>query len=130
MLPSTLVPRDQAQISERISNPGQLEPGANIVHGSALAEELKKLPNMKITVSAKAVEVTGEGLAVEDPGGQRFVKADTVICAAGYSSLSDEAVAMYDCAPEFYMVGDCVAPKDILTATQAAYQIARDIGRV
>ena len=130
MLPSTIVPRDAAQISERISNPGQLEPGANIVHGSALAEELKKLPNMKITVSAKALEILPGSITVDEQDGQRIIIADTIICAAGYRSLSDEAVAMYDCAPEFYQIGDCVAPKDILTATQTAYQVARDIGRI
>jgi pyruvate/2-oxoglutarate dehydrogenase complex dihydrolipoamide dehydrogenase (E3) component len=130
MLPATLVPRDAAQISERISNPGQLEPGANIVHGSALAEELKLLPDMTITVSARAVEVSAEGLTVEVESERRLIKADTVICAAGYRPLSDEATAMYDCAPEFHQLGDCVAPKDILTATQTAYQIARDIGRI
>jgi len=130
MLPSTIVPRDAAQISERISNPRQLEPGANIVHGSALAEELKKLPNMKITVSAKALEILPGSITVDEQDGQRIIIADTIICAAGYRSLSDEAVAMYDCAPEFYQIGDCVAPKDILTATQTAYQVARDIGRI
>jgi NADPH-dependent 2,4-dienoyl-CoA reductase/sulfur reductase-like enzyme len=130
MLPATIVPRDAAQISERISNPGQLEPGANIVHGSALAEELKLLPNMSITVSAMAVEITADGLVVEVENNRRLVKADTVVCAAGYSPLSDEAAAMYDCAPEFYQIGDCVTPGDILTATQTAYQIAHDIGRI
>jgi 2,4-dienoyl-CoA reductase-like NADH-dependent reductase (Old Yellow Enzyme family)/thioredoxin reductase len=130
MLPETIVPRSATEISERISNPGRLEAGANIVHGSALAEELKKLPNMKITTSAKALEIIQGGLVIEDPDGVRTIDADTVIYAAGYRPLSDEAVAMYGCAPEFYQIGDCVTPGNILTATQAAFQIARDIGRI
>jgi len=130
MMSGTIVPAVEGEISQMISNPALLEPGANVVHGIALSEELKKLPNMKITVSAKVVEVTQKGLTIEENGVQREIKADTVICAVGYSPLSDEAVAMYDCAPEFYQLGDCVSPKDILTATQNAYQIARDLGRI
>ena len=130
MLPITIVPTDEGQVSEMISNPGLLEAGSNVVHGIALSVELEKVPNMKITVSAKVTDISAEGLSVEDKGGQRFVQADTVICAVGYKALSDEASAMYDCAPEFYQLGDCVFPRDILTATQAAYQAARDIGRI
>ena len=129
MLPATLASVGDESTSEIISNPALLEAGANIVHGIAISEELKKLPNMKITVSAKALEITAAGLTVEDKGKERFIKADTVICAVGQRPLAEEAAALYDCAPEFYQIGDCVTPKNILTATQTAYQIARDIGR-
>jgi len=130
MLSGTLVPTDEGDISDMIGNPALLEPGANVVHGIALAQEFKKLPNLTLTVSAKALEVTSEGLTVEDKTGHRFIPADTVICAVGQQPLTDEASALYDCAPEFYQIGDCLTPKNIQTATQIAYQIARDIGRV
>ena len=129
MLSGTLASAGGDAISEMISNPALLETGANVVHGIALSQELKKLPNMKITVSAKALEVTGNGLTIEDKAGQRTIEADTVICAVGQRPLSEEAAAMYECAPEFYQLGDCLTPQNILTATQAAYQAARDIGR-
>jgi len=130
MLPATLATVGDAGTSEMISNPALLEAGANVVHGIALSEQLKKLPNMEITVSAKALEVSAQGLLIMEQGGQRFIDADTVVCAVGQRPLSDESAAMYDCAPEFYQIGDCLAPRNILTATQTAYQIARDIGRV
>jgi len=130
MLPMTIVPSDEGQVSEMISNPGALETGANVVHGIALSVELEKIPNMEITVSARVVNITEQGLTVEIDGERRSIDADTVICAAGYAALSDEASALYDCAPEFYQLGDCVFPRDILTATQSAYQAARDIGRI
>ena len=130
MLPATLASVGGAQTSEMISNPAALEAGANVVHGIAISEELKKLPNMKLTVSAKAIEVTSQGLVIEDMDGQRLIRADAVICAVGQRPLTDEAVALYDCAPEFYQIGDCVTPANILTATQTAYRIARDIGRL
>ena len=130
MLPSTIASVNESGISEMISNPGLLEPGSNVVHGIALSEQLKALPNMKLTVSAKALEIDDGGLTIEDADGKRFIEADTVICAVGQRPLSDEASALYDCAAEFYQIGDCVSPKNILTATQAAYQTARDIGRM
>ena len=130
MLPATIASVNEAGTSEMISNPGLLEAGANVVHGIALSEQLKVLPNMKISVSVKALEVTANGLIIEDKDGTRLIDADTVICAVGQRPLSDEAAALYDCAPEFYQIGDCVTPKNILTATQTAYQIARDIGRI
>ena len=129
MLPATIASVNEAGTSEMISNPGLLEAGANVVHGIALSEQLKALPDMKLTVSAKALEITERGLTIENGDGKRFVGADTVVCAVGQRPLSEEAAALYDCAPEFYQIGDCLTPKNILTATQTAYQIARDIGR-
>ena len=130
MMPTTLASAGDVETSEMISNPALLEAGANVVQGVALSMELKKLPNLTVTVSARALEISDNGLTVEDKTGRRFIEADTVICAVGQRPLSGEAAALFDCAPEFYQIGDCVAPKNILTATQTAYQIARDIGRV
>ena len=61
--------------------------------------------------------------------GERFFPADTVIAATGQRPLMDEGAAFYDCAPEFYQLGDCLAPRNILSATQEAFTVARDIGR-
>ena len=129
MLDGTLATVSDGSTSEMISNPALLEPGANVVHGIAISEELKKLPNMKITVSAKALDISNTGLTIEDKAGKRFIEADTVVCAVGQQPLTSEASALFDCAPEFYQIGDCLTPKNILTATQTAYQITRDIGR-
>ena len=40
----------------------------------------------------------------------------------------EAATALNDCAPEFYMLGDCTAPKNIRQATNMAYHIVRNIG--
>ena len=40
-----------------------------------------------------------------------------------------EAEALALCAPEYYVIGDCVAPATIYQATSAAYFAALDIGR-
>ena len=129
MLPMTLVSSDEVEISDMISNPGLIEADANVVQGVALRQELKKLPNLTVTVSSRALEISAAGLTVEEKTGKRLIEADTVICAVGQRPRSDEAAALYECAPEFYQIGDCLTPNNIVTATQNAYQIARDIGR-
>jgi hypothetical protein len=51
------------------------------------------------------------------------------VCALGQIPLDAEAEKLRACAPEFHRIGDCVAARNIQTATRAAYQTARDIGR-
>jgi pyruvate/2-oxoglutarate dehydrogenase complex dihydrolipoamide dehydrogenase (E3) component len=115
--------------SDRMSGIMEMPLGFPLVHGVALREELKHLPNMKICVSTRAVEVSQAGLVVEDAAGTRTIGADTVIYAVGQKPLREEALALSSCAREFYAIGDCVTPKNIYEATSAAYQIAMDIGR-
>ncbi|MDW8803122.1 FAD-dependent oxidoreductase [Clostridium sp. A1-XYC3] len=115
--------------SNRMSGIMDVSLGHPLVHGVALKEELKKLPNIKICSSTKALEITEEGLIVEDTNGIRTIEADTIIYAIGQKPLREEAYALSDCAPEFYQIGDCVTPKNIYEATSVAYQIAMDIGR-
>ncbi len=104
--------------------------GANLVHGVAIGVELENRPNVQFCLSTKALEVTDEGLMVEDDDGVRLIEADTIVCATGQKPLEEDSLALYDCAPEFYMIGDSIGPKNIMQATSAAYQIARDIGRI
>lgn len=104
--------------------------GDNLVHGVALGVEMSHLPNMRIFVKTRALEVKENGLMVEGPEGTRLIEANTVIYATGQRPQSEAALALKDCAPEFHMLGDCVTPKNIMQATSIAYQVARDLGRV
>ena len=128
MLPTTLASDKSGGTSERMDNVG-MAAGEALVQGVALNVKLRELPNMRIHVSTRALEVTDTGLRVAGPEGEYEIKADTVIYAAGQRPLREEALALRDCAKEFYMLGDCVTPKNIVAATQAAFQLARDIGR-
>ncbi|WP_193708309.1 FAD-dependent oxidoreductase [Alkalibaculum sporogenes] len=130
MAPGTVAtPPPVEGTSNRMSGIMDIPLGFPLVHGVALKEQLKSLSNMKVCASTKAVEVIDEGLIVEDVNGKRTIKADTIIYAIGQKPLREEALALSDCAPEFYQVGDCVIPKDIYEATSTAYQAAIDIGR-
>ncbi|MDR2357820.1 MAG: FAD-dependent oxidoreductase [Oscillospiraceae bacterium] len=131
MAASTLVSGAEMTTSERISRPEAIDAGANIVHGIALAQEIKKLGNMKILTGTKALSILQRSLRVAGPDGAAYeLDAGSVVCAAGRKPLAEETAALSRCAPEFYQVGDCLAAKNIQAATQAAYQAARDIGRL
>ena len=47
--------------------------------------------------------------------------------ALGRAPLREEAAALALCAPEFYVIGDCVVPATIYQATSAAYFAALDV---
>lgn len=67
------------------------------------------------------------------PAGHRrataFTKQTRLFYAAGLKPLGEETTALACCAPEFYMLGDCVTPQNITAATSTAYMTARNIGR-
>ena len=131
MLPRTCASPDDKETSERFAAFGGMVVGDPLVHGIAIRELLIAHPELKLTIktSTKALEITGTGLTAEGPDGVVTYPADTVVYAVGQRPLSDEAQALRDTAPEFYALGDCVTPKNIYSATQAAWAIARDLGR-
>ena len=106
-----------------------LNDGGNMVHMNALNYMIKKC-DIKLALSTMAKEIKEDGILAEGPEGEKFFPADTVIYAVGQRSLSDDALALNGCADEFFIVGDCIAPKNILAATTAAYNAARDVGRL
>ncbi|MBR6812494.1 MAG: FAD-dependent oxidoreductase [Oscillospiraceae bacterium] len=102
--------------------------GGNFLHAIGLRLEHKK-QNIKLHFGTKAKKITDNGVICENAGGEMHLDADTVIYAVGQSPLRDKATALKYCAPEFYMIGDCVAPRNIQAATAEAFTVARDIGR-
>jgi NADPH-dependent 2,4-dienoyl-CoA reductase/sulfur reductase-like enzyme len=104
-----------------------LNDGGNFLHMIGLEAEIRK-NNIGIHLGTKAVEISDKGIVGEDQNGQKLFEADTVIYAVGQRPLSDEASALRECAPEFHIIGDCQVPKNIMSATSAAFTIARDIG--
>ncbi|MDR0817670.1 MAG: NAD(P)/FAD-dependent oxidoreductase, partial [Clostridiales Family XIII bacterium] len=110
MLPTTLATMGEIKTSDMIDHPELLAPGLNVVHGVALEQQLKKLPNMHVLTSTKALDISDEGVKVEDKDGERLIPAGTVIYAVGQRPLTDDALAFSELAPEFYPLGDCLAP--------------------
>lgn len=108
---------------------GELNNGGNHLHAKALAVQIDEL-KIDVNLNTKALEITDKGVLCETPdGAQKLFEADTVIYAVGQRPLQAEAGALCDAAPEFYVLGDCVIPRNITAATTAAYDISRSLGR-
>jgi pyruvate/2-oxoglutarate dehydrogenase complex dihydrolipoamide dehydrogenase (E3) component len=103
-----------------------LNNGGNILHQNALDVEIRE-KGVALSLGTRVLRVGREGVTGEKDGEERFFPADTVICAMGQQPLREEAEALRFCAPEFYVLGDCVAPKNILQATAMADAIAKNI---
>ena len=97
-------------------------------HTLALMEQIKSL-GIAVHTSTSVHEITPEGVSAKAADESLTLPTDTVIYAAGQKPLRDEAAAFKTCAGEFYQIGDCVTPQNILAVTQTAWTIARDIGR-
>ncbi len=130
MAPMTIAsPPPVEGTSNRMSGIMDMPLGFPLVHGVALREEFSNMEKVSILTSTKALEVNKEGLVVEKDGEKQTLEAETIIYAIGQKPLMDEALNLKDAAPEFYQLGDCLAPKNIYEATSVAYQIATDLGR-
>ena len=99
------------------------------MHTLALNEKIKDC-GFDVHLQTAAKEITPVGLVVSGPDGEKLIPADTVIYAVGQAPLFEEAAALFDCAPEFYQIGDCTIPKNVHAATSAAAMIAMNIGRI
>jgi 2,4-dienoyl-CoA reductase-like NADH-dependent reductase (Old Yellow Enzyme family)/thioredoxin reductase len=103
--------------------------GGNILQGQALELQYPKY-GIQVLTGTCAVEITNEGVIGENADGRQLFKADTVITAMGMKPRLDEAVTLRQCAPDFYLVGDCRAAKSVREANWDGYQAAIDVGRV
>jgi pyruvate/2-oxoglutarate dehydrogenase complex dihydrolipoamide dehydrogenase (E3) component len=99
------------------------------MHTMALMHKIEDL-SVDLHMSTRVLAVTPEGVSCENADGSAFLEADTVAYATGRRPLSAESFALHDCAPEFFQIGDCATPRNIVAATKAAYAVARDIGRI
>ncbi len=117
----------QAEVVEMLD---EISDGGNIIHASALRVEIahRAIP---MHFGTRAEAITPEGVRCRDKEGREvFYPADKVIVALGQKPLQAEALALRTCAPEFYMIGDCLGPKNIANATAQAHDIAINIGRI
>ena len=100
--------------------------GGNILHVLALNNEIAKY-GIDMLFNTKAIEVTQTGVKCMDSGGELTLNADTVIYATGQRPLWEDAELLSMSARDYYMIGDCISPKNIMNATSMAFTAARNI---
>lgn len=98
---------------------------ATPIHYRETIEEFyKELPNFnfKLNVSATAV---GDGwVEYRDADSQTHrIEYDSVVALGGMEPHQAEAMALYSCAKDFYMIGDCRSVGNIHTGTRDAYSV-------
>lgn len=103
-------------------------PFPNTLHGNAVTIKMRE-EKIPVHFKEKAVRIDESGVWTMTAEGEKHREAETVIIAVGEKSLSDEAAELYDCAPRFIPLGDCVIPGNIADATLVARSAAEDIGR-
>ena len=117
----------QAEVVEMLDAIGD---GGNIIHASALRVEIAHR-NIPMHFGTRAEEITPQGVRCRDKEGKDvFYPAEKVIYAVGQRPLQEEALALKFCAPEFYMIGDCLGAKNIANATAQAHDVACNLGRI
>ena len=101
---------------------------SNMLHGQAVTIKLseEKLP---LLLSTRAEEITPAGVVCTGSEGRSILPADTVVYAVGQRALYEETAALYDAAPLFFPVGDCVRPRNIAEANAEARSAALGLGR-
>lgn len=71
-------------------------------------------------------EITKQGLEITDAEGKhQTLKADTVVFATG--AIPDKGLeqTLVGASPELHLVGDCVSPRDIVTAISEGFSVGR-----
>ena len=103
--------------------------GASIVHGAFLELKIAEY-GINVALSTNALKINEIGVvAMESNGNEKIFEADTVIYAAGMSPEWERADEIRQIAKEFFQIGDCTSPRNILMANQEGYYSAKDIGR-
>lgn len=83
------------------------------------------LPNFSYYTHAETLEVLSDGVVFRQPGKDpQTLQADTVILCGGVSPKQEQAMAFFDAAPEFFIIGDCSGTGNIQQCFRTAYAAA------
>lgn len=95
-----------------------------IHYRETMQEFYGELPNFHFITGAAATEV-GEGYVAyrTSDGTVQRIPCDSVVALGGMQPHQQEAMALYACARDFYMIGDCRNVGNIHTGTRDAYAV-------
>jgi 2,4-dienoyl-CoA reductase-like NADH-dependent reductase (Old Yellow Enzyme family)/thioredoxin reductase len=97
-------------------------------HTIPLVMRMDATSNLEYRTNQECTEITTAGIRVKDRGeSEDFIEADTVIIAAGMVPNRAVIEELRDSVRNFFPVGDCVRPQNIMEAMQGGYYAALDI---
>lgn len=78
-------------------------------------------------LNTKCLEITDDGVKIENENGEDFIQADTIIYALGMKPKKEEAFKFYGITPKTAVIGDCKRVARVMEATSEAYFFAMNI---
>ncbi len=102
--------------------------GGNVWHMWGVQGEMNRL-GLKVDFNTTVKEVKPNRAVCVCAGEEHVYEFDTFIYSVGQIPARDEALALGERAPEFHMIGDCIASRNIASATGEAFMISRNLGR-
>lgn len=101
-------------------------PDATLWHRQAISIKFRQGINLRLSTRAVAINDTGVVVADND-GREETIPADTVFCAVGLRSRTDELNELRYVVPKFYSVGDGEQPGQVFQAVSGGHFAAIDI---
>ena len=83
--------------------------------------------NVTIMTGVQSMELENGGVIVGNLGEEKYIKADSVITATGLRPNTNLIDALKDVGISFSAIGDCVAPRNIMSAIWEGFRLARRI---
>jgi pyruvate/2-oxoglutarate dehydrogenase complex dihydrolipoamide dehydrogenase (E3) component len=71
------------------------------------------------------VEIREEGVFIVFNNDLVFLKADTVVLALGVRPEQELSAAVKEIVPEYYQIGDCKMPRDVMAAIREGAEVGR-----
>ncbi|MBP2652336.1 MAG: FAD-dependent oxidoreductase [Firmicutes bacterium] len=85
----------------------------------------EQLENFTFILNAKCTSISAGKVTYTNANGeQKTIKAGSVVIAAGSKALQEAALAFYDTADKFFMVGDCQTAANIQKCMRSAFAAA------
>ena len=95
-----------------------------IHYRETIQEFYAELPNFDYIPRVSAKEIGDGWVSYEDSDGNTHrIECDSVVALGGMEAHQQEAMALYVCADDFYMIGDCRSVGNIHTGTRDAYSV-------
>ncbi len=91
-----------------------------------IIQELARMSVRSLT-HTKAREITPSGVIVERAGEENFLRADTVVIAAGAKPVNRLYEALRDHAGEIFLIGDAGRPRKVLEAVAEGFKAGNEI---
>lgn len=111
-----------------LSRQGKLAKDADRVHFyDMFIHAANELDGFNSILRATTTKVESGKVTYVRKGQEQTIETDSIVIAGGMNPCNDLAMSFYDCAPEFYMMGDCTKIGNVQKVVRSAYALASQI---